>query len=310
VKLGNGSPDSRMVAKSFRVKIGRQFHQRQTKQAPLILVDFLRSVTGREVILDQAFDNPDLLLMSALDLREAYSKEARKPFSPKNLSLSQFSRTLGDPKSTLIVSFENFQHPWWTDFARLLMTSDLPRTSFFPFELDPGGARFPYWWNYLDWADFPRPGAVYKRYGRLYSLDRLMSPVPKATNRLDKACWIGSGLPAEPRKSFLNFTESQVGLDCFGQAGTPFEGAKSAIMERYKYSVGAENSFGIGYDSEKVPEIWESGCVPVGTFAQPMSDFNPLAINLHDPIASQRFPLLLAPPDPDPLLQYLDSLVR
>ena len=75
--LGSRSPDSQLTAQSFRVKIGRQFHLRQIKQAPLILVEFLKAVTGREVILDQAFDNPDLLLLSGLDLREAFAKEAR-----------------------------------------------------------------------------------------------------------------------------------------------------------------------------------------------------------------------------------------
>lgn len=295
---------------AFLVKIGDQFAHREKKQAPLILVEFLQKLTGKTVILGPNLESPDLVLLSALDLRTAAERRARSGPFRKSWSIDRVAREISDSARLLVVSFENLHHPWWAKFGSALLASTLPRTSFFSPLVDPLGARFPYWWNYLDWPDFKRPDAIYRRYGRLYSLERMLEPIPKSRSRINRACWIGSASESEPRNSLLNLARQAYGLDVFGQAGEPFSGPKSAILEKYKFSVAAENSYGFGYDSEKLPEVWDSGCVPVATFLQPMTDFNPECLNIKDPSSANHHPLLLAPPNPEPLLDYLETVIR
>lgn len=291
---------------SLRVGLGRQFQRRAQKQAPLVLVDFLKAASARDVSLVTKLEDADLFLASVLDLREAYEAEKRRAFSPQKISLSDFARRYSQGLPILVVSFENLQHPWWAEFGALLFASDLPRTSFFPASVDRSGARFPYWWNYLDWPTFPRPEAEYRRYGRLYAMEKLLEPVSSPDDRLDKACFIGSvAEQIEPRRGILSWVDNQFGLDVYGGAGVPFSGPKLPLMSEYKYAVAAENSFGLGYDSEKLPEAWDAACIPVGAFQQPFSDFNPLAIGVDTSPGATRHPLLLRPPDPTPLLEYL-----
>lgn len=294
---------------ALRVCMGAQFAGRAKKSAPLILHDFLEKASGRPIELVSTYENADLVLASVLDLRERFERDRRKFLAPKDLSLSLSASRYSQGLPILVVSFENLQHPWWAEFGGLLLSSRIPRTSFFPTSVDPGGARFPYWWNYLDWPTFSRPLADYRRYGRLYSMENLMEPVPLPDGRLVRACFIGSGEQTEPRRGILRWVDNEIGLDVFGGAGKAFSGPKLPLMSKYKYAVAAENSFGLGYDSEKLPEAWDAGCVPVGAFQQPFSDFNPLAIGVGPNLGSTRHPLLLRPPDPTPLLEYLAARV-
>lgn len=135
-----------------------------------------------------------------------------------------------------------------------------------------------------------------------------MTPLPISEGRIDKACFVGS-YRGGPRELLLRQAERQFGLDRFGGSGQKFDGAKAAVLERYTFCAAAENSFGFGYDTEKLPEAWDSGCVPVGTFLQPLSDFNPLAISPDNPLAAHEHPLLLEAPSADRILGYLQNLL-
>ncbi len=135
-----------------------------------------------------------------------------------------------------------------------------------------------------------------------------MTPLPISEERIDKACFVGS-YRGGPRELLLRQAERAFGLDRFGGSGQKFDGPKAAILEKYRYCVAAENSFGFGYDTEKLPEAWDSGCVPVGTFNQPLSDFNPLAISPDNPAAAYEHPLLLEAPSADRVLDYLENVL-
>jgi hypothetical protein len=308
MKFGHGG-----IRRNFKLRFGREFsaRTRKGKDAPMVLMDFLQAVTGRQVESIEGSGEADLLLLSALDLRDLLEERANHSAvigSPAELD--DFAKSVANGGRLLVVSFENLQHAAWARFGSLLMQSKVPRLTFFPSEIDPTGERFPYWWNYLDWPDLARRRAVYRRYGRLYSLARLMEPIRHTEGRLERACWVGSNDDAQPRKFLRALVDANYGLDVFGPAGEPFEGPKLEILARYKFSLAAENSFGFGYDSEKVPEVWDAGCVPVGGFPQPYSDFNPKVLDLRNPEASFSEPLLLRPPNPDRVLQYLDRLVN
>lgn len=237
------------------------------------------------------------------------SKKRRFRSQSQRYSLEQEIRRLTPAENIIVVSFENLQHPAWVDTGRTLLDSRLPRLTSFPQSIDPAGVRFPYWWNYLDWPSFRRQDFSYTRYGELYSLERLMSPLPPPSqDRFSRACWVGSSV-GPIRGPILGSISDIYGLDIFGNAGRPISGPKSAVLEQYRYSVGAENSFGFGYDSEKIPEIWNSGCIPVGAFIQPFSDFNSAALDFSNPENALREPLLLEPPTLDPVFEYLEAVI-
>lgn len=296
--------------KKFSVRLGLHLWRREERGEPLVLSPFLREITGREVELARNPVEPDLHIVSQLDLHRAHTKLIEAGQEP---TLQQAFEQLTGGVRALVVSFENFEHPRWIDFGRRLLSSKIPRTSFLPTSIDRRGVRFPYWWNYLDWPAYPRRKNSYKRYGRLYSLERLMEPVPSrgASRRLNRACFVGSYQPDGPRAAILEDVRGKFGLDMYGNAGLNVpSGGKRRVLKRYRFSVGAENSVGYGYDTEKLPEVWDSGCLPVGTLFQSGSDFNPAALSNTEPTVSHHNPLLTRPPDPRPLLDYLDNLIR
>jgi hypothetical protein len=77
-----------------------------------------------------------------------------------------------------------------------------------------------------------------------------------------------------------------IGCDGYGRAfnceckTTP----KKTILENYTFALCPENSIGDGYVTEKIPEAFHSGCIPI-TWCRPQDleeDFNPGAlINLY-----------------------------
>ena len=281
---------------------------RAAQDGLLIMVEFIREVSGKTPVLYGLDRETDIALISILDLNRFERKRFRRGARKGTDNLRRHVEQISNSNVSLVMSFENLQHPAWAEFAPQLLNSQIPRTTFFPAGVDPTGARLPYWWNYLDWPQFPRPITSYQRYGRLYSLEKLLAPIPKSRRRLDKACWIGSYIN-EPRRSLLRHAESTFGLDVFGAVGAPVGGPKVEVLEKYRFAVGAENSLGIGYDSEKIPEAWDAGCIPVSSFIQPLSDFNPLALNLSNPEDSTRHPLLLKEPNPAPVLDYLKRIL-
>lgn len=150
--------------------------------------------------------------------------------------------------------------------------------------------RFPYWMWHLDWPEL-RGVPDYPRYGMPLSIDRLMRPIRETytekqlTSRSNRAVLFSMHL-REPRKSLYELTSNSIGCDGFGGAfgNDNRKQAKMPIMEGYRFSLCPENQIGDGYITEKIPEAFHSGCVPL-TWCRPddlQVDFNPRAvINLH-----------------------------
>lgn len=150
--------------------------------------------------------------------------------------------------------------------------------------------RFPNWMWHLEW-----PGVdaqpKYKRYGMRLSIDRLMRPISESyskeqlLNKKRRSVMFSSHL-REPRRKLFKLTDSQVGCDGFGKGFTSnhYNPSKSAVLEQYAYSLCPENSLGDGYITEKIPEAFHAGCIPI-TWCRPedlVVDFNSDAvINLY-----------------------------
>lgn len=146
--------------------------------------------------------------------------------------------------------------------------------------------RFPYWMWYVDWPEIENQ-PKYLRYGMRLSIDRLMRPISatysadQLSNRLNRAILFSQHL-LEPRRRLFRLTDDTIGCDGFGGAfgNDNRQQPKMPAMENYRFSLCPENSIGDGYITEKIPESFHSGCIPI-TWARPediSEDFNAGAI--------------------------------
>ena len=211
----------------------------------------------------------------------------------------------------LVVSPENLDRRPWEVLGHFLAKSEVPRLTFWPMEIDPSGFRFPYWWNYVDWTEIPRPGyGSSTRLGQLYELDQLASPRRPGSEwqiRLDRAVWLIQHRDF-PRQQVLEHLSQQIPVDVLSNVPN---GEKIDVLRRYKYCVVTENSTGYGYETEKAPDAVTAGCIPIGFIANPWSDFNAGATFFDVPHEiPEELPALLAhPPKLDGLLEYLATVL-
>lgn len=296
----------------FYVGYGSQVQPNLVNDDLLLLV--IQKITGKEVKLTSNIRNADLVIAYPY-ITSSFIFKIKWLLSMLAATLHLIERDginfrwlLGvKHKKVLFVSHENLDRPyWWNMIGRFLISSDLPRLTFWPNEVDPNGGRFPYWYNYIDWPTYPR-AAGYPRFGRLYTISELCAPLSPSSNRLDRAIAISSHLD-HPRSALLKSLESKFKIDVFGQAGSRLEGSKLNEMQKYKFAFCPENSVGFGYETEKIPEAWVAGCVPIGIFLNPYSQFNPnlSKINPNDPDTYQDIKLL----DREPNLNEIENYVR
>jgi len=146
--------------------------------------------------------------------------------------------------------------------------------------------RFPNWMWHLDWPEIENQ-PPYPRYGMRLSIDRLMRPISETYSvhqlkaRFNRAILFSKHLK-EPRRRLFHLTKDVIGCDgiggYFGEDNR--HKPKMPVMENYLFSLCPENSIGDGYITEKVPEAFHSGCIPI-TWCLPedlAEDFNPEAI--------------------------------
>ena len=207
----------------------------------------------------------------------------------------------------LFISHENLDRPfWWKLYGNFLIKSNVPRLTFWPKTIDPRGCRFPYWYNYLSWKEYPRDDN-YARFGRYYSATELLAPLAINESRKDAVVVISSHLD-HPRAAMLEKLGTQQKIEIYGSAGISFKGSKIELMNKYKFAFCAENSVGFGYDTEKIPEAWVAGCIPRAIYLNPFSDFNPAILNINpdDPNTYAKVTLLKF----EPSLEEVEAYVK
>lgn len=197
--------------------------------------------------------------------------------------------------------------------------------------------RFPYWMEMVDWSFEGIKGNSNPRYGELLSLDRLMQPLGKQfLERPWKAALISSHL-YEPRKTLFGKLGEIVPIDGIG----PFFDSsiknhsqsgflKRDILKEYAINLCPENGLYPGYYTEKIPEAFQAGCLPITwTDTNVSADFNPKAFINLEPLASLNYeplkeilnnkkaleeyseqPLILKKPSIEPLRQFLLEICK
>ena len=156
---------------------------------------------------------------------------------------------------------------------------------------DPSYFRLPHWWNYVDFGSEGIPSPDYwVRLGAAILQEDLLRPLKWNRNGQKKAAFITSYLNAE-RSFLMRQLQKAIPVEGFGRAFNESikSHEKSSFVKRdllssYQYSFCPENAIAPGYFTEKIPEAFVSGCVPIA-YADPTVaiDFEPDAIiNLYD----------------------------
>ena len=207
----------------------------------------------------------------------------------------------------LVVSHENLERPPWRIFGDWLRSSQLPRLTFWPKDMDPNGFRLPNWWNDVDWPELPPTASPREtRFGEYLNLDVLCQPqeIDEQFSLRKRSAAILTRHLDFPRQEILNRLRLHVPVERL--AGVP-SGSKASAIRNFQFYVASENSIGLGYSTEKVPEARQAGCIPIGYLNPPFSDFNPDAVFVDPPlqIPDQLPPLLLTRPSLNGLFDYL-----
>lgn len=150
--------------------------------------------------------------------------------------------------------------------------------------------RFPYWMEMLDWSHEGIAGNTNPRYGELMKISALMSPLGKQFLTRGNSCAMLSSHLREPRGSLYRAIEKIISTQGFG---AHFDNSvkdhhssgllKKDILEKFSFNLCPENGLYPGYYTEKIPEAFNSGCLPITWADENISaDFNPRAfLNLH-----------------------------
>lgn len=170
--------------------------------------------------------------------------------------------------------------------------------------------RLPYWMEMVNWHHEGVDGNVNVRFGQLLELERLMQPLGDVfLKRQYKAAFFSSHL-REPRATLLAAVNAIAPVEGYGPhfdatiAHHSSSGlGKFAVLQGYAFNLCPENTMHPGYYTEKIPEAFAAGCVPIAWADTNLcTDFNPgaminLATMMHDGFANlaarMRSPTLL-----------------
>ena len=226
----------------------------------------------------------------------------------------------------LFITGENRDNP--TDLAKKCIGFRKPKNL--------NEIRFPYWQWYLDWPEFEIE-PKYERFGERFSISNLMHPISKSYGEVSKKSFFEN----PPRSVLLTshlkrhrfklyrHCKFSMGCDLYGRKFKPIDQTKKQLLTKYEFNLCPENSVGEGYITEKIPEAFISGCIPI-TYCNPedlIFDFNPKAVinlygltrrearkklkeiannyDLYTDLRNQ--PLVIKKPTIDPLIKLLSS---
>jgi hypothetical protein len=149
----------------------------------------------------------------------------------------------------------------------------------------------------LDWSHEGITSNTNPRYGELIKISTLMSPLGDRFLSRGGSCVLLSSHLREPRGSLYKAIEKVIPIQGHGahfdQSIRSHHSSgffKKDLLEKFSFNLCPENGLYPGYYTEKIPEAFNSGCLPI-TWADNnlRSDFNPNAlINLLD-FASQGY---------------------
>ena len=156
---------------------------------------------------------------------------------------------------------------------------------------DPCYQRMPHWWNYVDFSvqGVPSPGH-WVRLGEPLNQGQLLRPLAWNRNAQPRAAFVASYLNSQ-RRFLMEQVSKVLPVDGFGRAfdasisdHTRSGFTKRQLLNGYQFSLCPENTIAPGYYTEKVPESFACGSIPIAYLDKHSSvDFNPKAfLNVYD----------------------------
>lgn len=201
---------------------------------------------------------------------------------------------------------------------------------------NPHHFRMPYWMEMIDWSEEGVSGNQNARFGKLLNLNRLLQPLGEDfLNRPQKAAIFASHL-REPRRTLLEALKSQIEVVEFGKSfNTQIKNhSESGLikfdeLQNFAFNLCPENGMHPGYYTEKIPEAFMAGCLPITWVDENVkTDFNPLAFLNLAPMSANYFselaeilhsknilvsyaeqPLLLERPSIEPLKKFIREIL-
>ncbi len=170
-----------------------------------------------------------------------------------------------------------------------------------------------------------------ERLGPPVPIEQLMRPLGSQSNRNFKAILISSH-QREPRATLLESVKRVMDVECYGSAFPETKGKKFLKLDVCRdkmFALCPENSMAPGYYTEKIPDAFAAGCIPITWCDQNVAhDFNPNAIinmatfaatgyveglrEIVQPHALDRIrnePLLLKRPSLDSIKTFLEKMI-
>lgn len=254
-----------------------------------------------------------------------------KPLRPLFSKISKGIESVAAEANKPLVLFqtgENLRHDFLpNDYA---LTFDLGISN-------PHHFRMPYWMEVSDWSEEGVSGNTNPRFGKLIDIKRLLQPLGKDfLARPQKAAIFASHL-REPRGSLLNAVKKEIEVVEFGKSFNPLikNHLESGLikfdeLQAFAFNLCPENGMHPGYYTEKIPEAFMAGCLPI-TWADEnvKTDFNPEAFINLAPMSINHFadlaeilhsrsrleqyaeqPLLLRRPSIEPLRKFIREIIR
>ena len=197
--------------------------------------------------------------------------------------------------------------------------------------------RFPYWMEMLDWSHEGLIGNQNPRFGRLLSISRLMQPLGTGFLMRPRSAALFSSHLREPRATLVKTVENLIPLKGYGpyfDNSLPYHDRsgilKFDILQNFAFNLCPENGLYPGYYTEKIPEAFVAGCLPLAWTddnvcidfnskafinLEPMTwqDYSPLEEIFASDTSLEKFagePLLLRIPSIKPLRDFLREVVQ
>lgn len=130
--------------------------------------------------------------------------------------------------------------------------------------------RMPNWWGSIDWSNFGINHPNAPRTRNKINIERLLTPLGDAVLQKPRKMALFTTHLREPRGTLFRELSKVVQTDGYGKGFDPSitdhneSGIfKDDILQDYMFSLCPENSMYPGYYTEKVPESFAAGCIPV-----------------------------------------------
>lgn len=185
-----------------------------------------------------------------------------------------------NPPLRLFHSGENFRHDFHQADYSISFDLNIPPERHY---------RLPYWMEMIDWSHEGISGNQNPRYGKLLTLERLMQPLGNAFLERNWGASFLSSHMREPRNTLFNAVQKVLPVSGFGpQFNKSIKNhhhsgfIKYSVIKDFAFNLCPENTMYPGYYTEKIPEAFFAGCLPITWADENVKvDFNPNAfINL------------------------------